>query len=91
MTIMPAMRLEGRVPAMRTKGRVRVGADADLTIFDPGRVLDQATYEAPQRGSAGIVHVLVAGRPVVRDGQLIADAAPGQAVRAAASTMSSRP
>jgi dihydroorotase len=90
MTIMPAMRLETRVPAMRTKGRVRVGADADLTIFDAGRVLDQATYEVPQRGSAGIVHVLVAGRPVVRDGQVLTDAAAGQPVRAASSPVLSR-
>src|SRR2546425_7311435 len=35
MTLMPAQRLERRVPAMRQKGRLRVGADADITIFDP--------------------------------------------------------
>src|SRR5213075_3604245 len=34
MTLMPAQRLEARVPAMKQKGRLRVGADADITIFD---------------------------------------------------------
>jgi dihydroorotase len=91
MTLMPAMRLEARVPAMRSKGRLRVGADADLTIFDPQRVMDQATYEAPQRGSAGIVHVVVAGRPILRDGQVLADAVPGQPVRAPLPSGTSRP
>src|SRR5438874_4293373 len=38
MTLMPAQRLEARVPAMRQKGRLRVGADADITIFDAGTV-----------------------------------------------------
>lgn len=82
MTIMPARRLEGRVPAARQKGRVRVGADADVTIFDPAAVIDEATYEAPTRASAGIVHVLVAGTPVVREGRLVEGARPGQPVRA---------
>ena len=34
MTLMPARRLEARVPAMKTKGRLRMGADADITIVD---------------------------------------------------------
>src|SRR6266540_1461294 len=41
MTLMPAQRLEARVPAMRQKGRLRVGADADITIFDAGKVVDR--------------------------------------------------
>jgi len=85
MTLMPAKRLEGRVPAARNKGRLRVGADADITVFDPTKVIDQATYEAPTRASAGILHVIVAGTPVVRDGQIIAGAVPGQAIRASTS------
>src|SRR6185503_10369990 len=47
MTLMPAQRLERRVAAMRNKGRLRVGADADITIFDPTAVLDRATYREP--------------------------------------------
>lgn len=80
MTIMPARRLEKLIPAMQRKGRLAVGADADITVFDPERVIDQATYEKPAAASSGIRHVLVAGIPVVRDGQL-QDVLPGRPVR----------
>jgi dihydroorotase len=82
MTIMPAQRLERRVPAMVNKGRIRTGADADITIFDPDQVIDNATYEAPARFSEGIRYVLVGGVPVVEEGQLREDARPGRPVRA---------
>jgi dihydroorotase len=84
MTLLPARRLEGVAPAMRQKGRVRVGADADLTVFDPARVIDRSTFEAPTQYSAGIVHVLVGGVPVVRGERLVAGVAPGRAVRGGA-------
>ncbi len=82
MTLMPAQRLEGFVPAMRDKGRIRVGADADLTVFDAKRVIDRATFEDSYQYSDGIVHVLVGGTPVVRDGALVEGVFPGRPIRA---------
>lgn len=82
LSLMPARRLEERVPTLRNKGRVRVGADADLVLFDPAKVIDRASYTEPDLPSAGIPHVLVAGEFVVRDGALQAGKNPGRAVRA---------
>jgi N-acyl-D-aspartate/D-glutamate deacylase len=81
MTIMPAQRLEKAAPQMLAKGRIKVGADADITIFDPERVIDRATFENPAQFSEGILHVLVNGTFVVRDGKLVEDVRPGVAIR----------
>jgi N-acyl-D-aspartate/D-glutamate deacylase len=81
MTIEPARRLERRTPAMVKKGRVRVGTDADLTIFDPATVIDRATYEDASVPSAGIPYVVVGGQVVVDRGELTT-ARPGRAIRA---------
>jgi N-acyl-D-aspartate/D-glutamate deacylase len=82
MTLMPAQRLEKRAPVFKDKGRIRVGADGDVTIFDPARVIDKATYEEPLQYSEGIPFVLVNGVPVVKDGQLVDGVLPGRAARA---------
>ena len=78
----PARLLEDRVPAMRRKGRLQVRADADVLVFDPARLADQATYTHSTRPSAGIRHVLVHGTFVVRDGSIVAEARPGRPIRA---------
>jgi dihydroorotase len=80
MTILPAQRLESISPQMKNKGRLRAGADADITVFDAGRVRDTATFEKGLSFSAGIEHVLVNGVPVVRDGKTVTGAHPGRAV-----------
>jgi N-acyl-D-amino-acid deacylase len=64
MTAMPARRL-----GLRDRGIVRVGARADLTVFDARRVIDRATFEDPHRYPAGIEHVLVNGRFVIKYGE----------------------
>jgi dihydroorotase len=82
MTLMPAQRLEARVPAMKDKGRIRSGADADVTIFDAGQIIDRSTYREPGTPPVGIQHVIVNGVPVVMKGQLVEGVAPGLAIRA---------
>lgn len=83
MTILPARRMEGMLPGLRRKGRVQLGADADLVLFDPATIADQATVEDPTRRSAGIHAVLVNGRPVLRHGELRPSELPGTALRSA--------
>ena len=85
MTLLPAQRLEKRAPAFQDKGRIRVGADADITVFDPNTVIDKATYEKPLQYSEGIQFVLVSGVPVVKDGTLVEGLFPGRGVRAPSS------
>ncbi|MBX3145184.1 MAG: amidohydrolase family protein [Gemmatimonadales bacterium] len=82
MTQLPAQRLEAYVPAMKSKGRIAVGADADITVFDPDKVLDRATFTEPTVTSVGIPFVLVNGTFVVRDGALVPDVTPGRPVLA---------
>ena len=82
MTLMPAQRLEKRAPIFKDKGRIRVGADADITVFDPERIIDKSTYEKPLQYSEGIQFVLVNGVAVVRDGKLVEGVFPGRAARA---------
>ena len=76
MTVMPADRL-----GIRTKGRIAVGADADIAVFDPARVMDRATFENPAQYSEGIEYVLVNGTLVVKSGELVDGVAPGLAVQ----------
>jgi dihydroorotase len=81
---MPAQRLEPLAPLFRKKGRVAVGCDADLMLFDLDRVIDRATYQDPTAPPGGIPHVLVNGVPVVRDGEVAEGVFPGRGARAPA-------
>ncbi len=76
MTLLPADRL-----GLKDKGRLAPGADADITIFDPARVKDMATFDKPAQFSEGIAYVLVNGVAVVDSGELVAGVAPGRGVK----------
>lgn len=81
MTLIPAQILERSVPQMARKGRVQVGADADLVAFDLATVSDRGTYTQPNQTAAGMRYVIVNGTAVIRDGVLARDALPGRAIR----------
>lgn len=81
-SLAPAQRLEAVSPQMKNKGRIKVGADADIDVFDPATVIDKATYQQPALYSYGFRYVLVGGTPVVRDGKLDESTPPGQGILA---------
>jgi N-acyl-D-glutamate deacylase len=80
-SLIPAQILETSVPQMKQKGRLQLGADADLAVFDLATVSDRATYTEPNRKADGMRHVIVSGTPVIRDGELVRAARPGKPIR----------
>ena len=75
MTSLPAQKL-----GLRDRGLLRPGMYADITVFDPEKVIDRATFDAPHQFSEGIVHVFVNGVPVVDQGK-ITGRVPGRILR----------
>jgi N-acyl-D-aspartate/D-glutamate deacylase len=69
MTFEPAAFLEDHVPQMKLRGRVQEGSAADITIFDPETVTDNATATIGENSlpSTGIPYVIVNGQVVVDD------------------------
>ncbi len=84
MTIQPALRVERMIPAMKRKGRLQRGADADVVVFDPLQIADQATVAEPGRPSAGVSWVLVDGRIALRAGRPQRDVLAGRPLAAEA-------
>ena len=74
--------LEHFVPAMKKKGRIQEGMDADIIVFNPETVTEKTTFQKPLQLSEGMQHVIVNGTFLIRDEELDAEALPGRAVRA---------
>jgi len=85
LSLMDAIRKMSFEPAQRlqlpNKGRITVGADADITLFDPERVIDRATFENPAQYSDGIPYVLVNGTLVVKESVIQDRTFPGTGLR----------
>jgi len=75
--------LEDMVPDMKHRGRLKPGAVADITVFDPATVTDNAGWDAGKNSlpSTGIPYVIVDGAVVVRDSKVLEDVFPGQPIR----------
>jgi hypothetical protein len=84
MTYMPAKFLEENgVPQMAAKGRIKVGADADISIFDPKTVRDNSTRKQGGLPATGIPYVVVNGTIVVKESKVLKGVYPGKAIRRA--------
>jgi N-acyl-D-aspartate/D-glutamate deacylase len=80
-SLIPAQILEPAVPQMKSKGRIQVGADADVVVFDLNTIRDKSTFTDPKQLSVGFRHVVVNGTPIIEDGNRQGDARPGKPVR----------
>ncbi|HZD30875.1 MAG TPA: amidohydrolase family protein [Candidatus Angelobacter sp.] len=80
MSYMPAVRLEKSTPQARKKGRLQVGADADVVVFDPKTFRDQSTFEKPNVPSVGVRYLLVNGTLAVDGGAIVEGVEPGRAI-----------
>lgn len=81
MTIMPVNVLEKQSPALQKKGRLQVGMDADIVVFDYNKIQDMATVQNPAQFSRGISYVLVNGQIVRDPNGLKRDVRPGAVIR----------
>ncbi|HXV85607.1 MAG TPA: D-aminoacylase [Gemmatimonadales bacterium] len=77
MTAAPARRVR-----LANRGVIGPGAFADLVVFDPDRVADRATFEAPLQYPVGLAHVMVNGQWVLREGERTS-ARPGMVLKPA--------
>ncbi|MEO6611803.1 MAG: D-aminoacylase [Chitinophagaceae bacterium] len=68
-----AIRKLSKLPAvnlkLKNRGELRTGYYADIVIFDPAKVKDNATFEKPHQYSEGMLHVFVNGVQVLKDGE----------------------
>lgn len=80
MALMPAEMMERSTPAARRKGRLQVGADADIVVFDSAAIGDCSTFEKPMEPSIGVRYLLVGGTAVIDQGKIVPNVFPGRAL-----------
>jgi dihydroorotase len=80
MSYLPAKRLESIAPSMHHKGRIQVGADADISIFNPNTISDKASFEKGLAFSEGMEYVLVNGKMVLKNGKILNNTFAGQPI-----------
>lgn len=81
MSLLPAQRLEKQAPALRKKGRLAKGMDADIVVFDESTIIDRSTVDSPGRLSGGIRYVFINGKAVMDNGKLNKKQRVGQPIR----------
>jgi hypothetical protein len=80
-SLLPANLIATASDAAKYKGRIQPGMDADIIIFELDKVKPKATYLDPRQPSQGMEHVMVNGKFVIQDGQLLKDSRPGRPLR----------
>ena len=84
MTLQEAVRRMSSLPAanlkIKKRGSLKVGNYADIVVFDPMNIIDNATYENPHQYATGVDYVLVNGIQVLKDGEHT-NAKPGRCIR----------
>lgn len=77
---LPAKRMEPSAPSMKYKGRIEVGGDADITIFNPDTIIDKATVKDTAAPSVGVEYVIVNGVIVKNKDGIVKGVKPGKPV-----------
>ena len=72
---------QNAIPQMLNKGRIQVGKDADITIFDLAEIKDKATFTEPNALSVGVKHLIVNGKSVIENAELDLTMMAGEPIR----------
>lgn len=87
-SLLPANLVATASNQAKFKGRIQPGMDADIIVFDLNKVEPRADYENPRQPSQGMDYVMVNGQFVIREGNLLKDSRPGEALM---STLNTKP
>ncbi len=73
--------MESAAPQMRYKGRIEIGADADITIFNPNTIIDKATVKDTSIPSIGVEYVIINGIIVKNKDGIVKGVHPGKPIK----------